>query len=132
MFLTVGAGWEPGTQSNGIKLAYLFILSVEPKDYGGKSEHLLFKGIIKLKEKSNKQNPSFLCWLVTCPLEVKGETPEDCGGPISCLTPGEPAHLTSMGAGSSDLQLCSHHPCDLAGSNAFHLFLLLTDVLLMC
>ena len=71
-------------------------------------------------------------WLVTCPLEVKGETPEDCGGPISCLAPGEPAHLTSMGAGSSDLQLCSHHPCDLVGSNAFHLFLLLTDILLMC
>lgn len=129
----MGGGGGHGTQSNGIKLVYhLFTMSVEPKDYGGNSERLLFNGIIKLKDKSNKQNPSFLCWLFTCLLEIKGETLEDCRGPVSCLTPGEPARLASTGAGSSDLQLCSHRPCDLVGSNAFHLFLLFTDILLMC
>ena len=113
-------------------MVYLFIMSVELKHYGGYSEHLLFKGIIKLKDKSNIRNPSFLYWLFTCLLEIKGETPEDRRGPVSCLTPSEPASLTSMGAGSSDLQLRSHHPYDLVGSNAFHLVLLLTDILLMC
>lgn len=68
-------------------MVYLFIMSVELKDYGGYSEHLLFKGIIKLKDKSNIWNPSFLYWLFTCLLEIKGETPEDRRGPVSCLTP---------------------------------------------
>lgn len=71
-------GEGQGTQSNGIKLVYPFIMSIGHKDYGGHSEHVLYRGVIILKKRPDQQNPSFLGWPFTCLLEIKEETPENC------------------------------------------------------